>query len=95
MFHTFGARNISPAIEWDEDVFVKAFDQVMAESDEITKTLTAPQILLHSSVKGADEQPASEYWQELSQMKSKAGKEYDDVRKVLAEQDTIKERTLR
>ena len=95
VFHTFGARNISPAIEWDEDVFVKAFDQVMAESDEITKTLTAPQILLHSSVKGADEQPASEYWQELSQMKSKAGKEYDEIRRVLAEQDAIKERTLR
>ena len=93
VFNTAGVRNISPAIEWDEDVFIKAFDQVMAESDEIVETLTAPQILLHSSVEGADTQPASEYWQELSQMGSKAGKEYDQIREVVAKQDQIKEKT--
>ena len=95
VFNTAGVRNISPAIEWDEDVFIKAFDQVMAESDEIVETLTAPQILLHSSVEGADSQPASEYWQELSQMGSKAGKEYDQIRETIAKQDQIKEKTLR
>ena len=95
VFNTAGVRNISPAIEWDEDVFIKAYDQVMAESDEIVDTLTAPQILLHSSVEGADAQPASEYWQELSQMGSKAGKEYDQIREVVAKQDAIKEKTLR
>ena len=95
IINSAGLRNISPKIEWDEDVFIEAYDQVMKESDDITATLTAPQILLHSSVKGADEQPASEYWQELSQMKSKAGKEYDEIRSTMAEQDAIKERTLR
>lgn len=95
IMNSAGLRNISPKIEWDEDVFIEAYDQVMKESDDITATLTAPQILLHSSVKGADEQPASEYWQELSQMKSKAGKEYDEIRSTMAEQDAIKERTLR
>jgi len=94
-FDMVGARNISPAIEWDEDVFVKAFDQVMKESDEITETLTAPQILLHSSVEGADEQPASELWQETVKMSSKAGEQYDPIRRKLADQDVIKERTLR
>ena len=93
--NTVGLRNISPAIEWDNDVFIEAFDQVMKESDEIVETLTAPQILLHSSVSGADAQPASEYWQELSQMGSKAGKEYDQIRETVAKQDQIKEKTLR
>ena len=95
VINSAGLRNYSPAIEWDEDVFIKAYDQVMAESDEIVETLTAPQILLHSSVEGADTQPASEYWQELSQMGSKAGKEYDQVRETIAQQDAIKEKTLR
>jgi len=95
VINSAGLRNYSPAIEWDEDVFIKAYDQVMAESDEIVETLTAPQILLHSSVEGADTQPASEYWQELSQMGSKAGKEYEQIREVIAKQDQIKEKTLR
>ena len=95
VFNSAGVRNYSPVIEWDEDVFMKAYDQVIQESDEIVETLTAPQILLHSSVEGADKQPASEYWQELSQMGSKAGKEYDQVREVVAKQDQIKEKTLR
>jgi len=95
VMNSAGLKNISPKIEWDEDVFIEAYDQVIKESDDITATLTAPQILLHSSVKGADEQPASEYWQELSQMKSKAGKEYDEIRSTMAEQDAIKEQTLR
>tara|TARA_R100000656_G_scaffold14689_1_gene14515 strand:+ start:1678 stop:4863 length:3186 start_codon:yes stop_codon:yes gene_type:complete len=95
-------RNISPAIEWDKDVFIDAYKQVMGEAQEkggtaleIADTLTAPQILLHSSVPGAKSQPASEYWQELSQMGSQGGREYDQIRKTLTEQDKIKERTLR
>ena len=101
-------RNISPAIEWDKDVFIDAYKQVTKEAKEqggtasamkakaeIADTLTAPQILLHSSVPGAKSQPASEYWQELSQMGSQGGREYDQIRKTLVEQDKIKERTLR
>ena len=95
VLNSVGVRNYSPAIEWDEDVFMKAYDQVIQESDEIVETLTAPQIILHSSVEGADTQPASEYWQELSQMGSKAGKEYEQIREVVAKQDQIKEKTLR
>ena len=94
-FDMVGVRNISPAIEWDENVFIKAYDQVMKEADEVTETLTAPQIVLHSSVEGADEQPAAEMWQETVKMSSKAGEQYDPLRRKLADQDVVKEKTLR
>ena len=97
-----GGKNIAPKIEWDEDVFVEAYDQVMKEADElggttadIAATLTSPQIILHSSVPGAREQPASEMWQQLKDAQTRAGKEYDPVRERLAAQEKIKERTLR
>ena len=97
-----GGENIAPKVEWDEDVFVDAVDQVMKEADElggttaeIAATLTSPQIILHSSVPGAREQPASEMWQQLKDASTRAGKEYDPVRERLAAQEKIKERTLR
>ena len=97
-----GGENIAPKIEWDEDVFVEGYDQVMGEAGkaggttaEIANVLTSPQIILHSSVPGAREQPASEMWQQLKDAQTRAGKEYDPVRGRLAEQEKIKERTLR
>ena len=97
-----GGENIAPKVQWDEDVFVDAYDQVMKEADElggttaeIAATLTSPQIILHSSVPGAREQPASEMWQQLKDASTRAGKEYDPVRERLAAQEKIKERTLR
>ena len=99
-----GGRNIAPKIEWDEDVFVDAYDQVLGEAGksgkgattaEIATVLTSPQIILHSSVPGAREQPASEMWQQLKDAQTRAGKEYDPVRERLAAQEKIKERTLR
>lgn len=95
------ARQTLPKVEWDHGVFANAYDQVQKEvvegtpSAEIIGTLTAPQILLHSSVKGAQEQPAAEYWGQLSQLSSRPKKMYDPLREKLAEQTRIKETTLR
>jgi hypothetical protein len=96
------ARQTLPKIDWDDDVFAEAYDQVTKEAGEqggttaeIVGTLTAPQILLHSSVKGAQEQPAEEYWGQLSQLSSRPHKMYDPLREKLAEQTRIKEATLR
>ena len=95
------ARQTLPKVDWDDEVFANAYDQVQKEAvegtttAEIVETLTAPQILLHSSVKGAQEQPAEEYWGELSQLSTRPGKAYDPLRKKIAEQTRIKETTLR
>jgi hypothetical protein len=95
------ARQTLPQVEWDHDVFAEAYDQVQKEvtpgtpTAEIVSTLTAPQILLHSSVKGAQEQPAAEYWGQLSQLSSRPHKMYDPLREKLATQTRIKETTLR